>query len=263
VLDFVDEASAPLYWVGSAFVSSGGRHRRHRRTGWLSDDSRLMVDSLVRTSAPERAVIRPSIMIGDSHTGAIAAFPGIYRVLTAMLARGSSPVIPVDLNWRLDLMPCDVVADVIARLVHHRVTDREVWLTMGERALTIGQVHRLLQTVAAEGGWDMSAPWFEPARRQPLRDDSLLQALPSTQRRVVTSLMDLFADQLVHDEPLKSSLTEQFSSSSAGLGGFGVQPLPDPGAALLASLRYWRQATHSRTGSRWADHRGVRDDAVA
>jgi nucleoside-diphosphate-sugar epimerase len=263
VLDLVEQTGAPLYWVGSAFVNTGGRHRRHRRTGWLSEDSRLMVESLLQTSGVDHVMLRPSIMIGDSRSGAIAAFPGIYRVLTAMLAQGSPPVIPVDLGWRLDLMPCDVVADVIARLVQHGVTDREVWLTMGERALTIGQVHRLLQTVAAEGGWDMSAPWFEPARRQPLRDDSLLQALPSTQRRVVTSLMDLFADQLVHDEPLKSSLTEQFSSSSAGLGGFGVQPLPDPGAALLASLRYWRQATHSRTGSRWADHRGVRDDAVA
>ena len=248
VLDLVEQAGAPLYWVGSAFVTTGGRRRRHRRTGWLSEDSRLMVESLLQTSGVDHVMLRPSIMIGDSRSGAIAAFPGIYRVLTAMLAQGSPPVIPVDLGWRLDLMPCDVVADVIARLVQHGVTDREVWLTMGERALTIEQVHRLLQTFAAEAG---------------PHDESFLQAIPSAQRRVVTSLMDLFADQLVHDEPLESSLGDQFATSLGELGAFGVGPLPDPGSALLASLRYWRRVTQGRPDYRWADHRGVEQDAVA
>jgi nucleoside-diphosphate-sugar epimerase len=265
VLDFVEQAGAPLYWVGSAFVNTGGRRRRHRRTGWLAEDSRLMVESLLQTSDVDHVMLRPSIMIGDSRSGAIAAFPGIYRVLTAVLAQGSSPVIPVDLSWRLDLMPCDVVADVIARLVQHGVTDREVWLTMGERALTIEQVHHLLQTIAGVAAqWDVSAPWCEPAHGQGRHDEPFLQAIPSAQRRVVTSLVELFADQLVHDEPLESSLGDQFATSLGELGAIGVGPLPDPGAALLASLRYWRRVTQGRPDYRWADHRDVREqDAVA
>jgi nucleoside-diphosphate-sugar epimerase len=264
VLDFVEQSGAPLYWVGSAFGTTGGRHRHHRRTGWLSEDSRLMVESLLRTSAPQSVVVRPSIVIGDSRTGAIAAFPGVYRVLAAMLVQGARPIIPVDLGLRLDLMPCDLVADVIARLIRNRVTDREVWLTMGERALTIEQVHRLLQTFAAEAGWDLPAPWLEPAQGGRQRDEPFPQALTSAQRRVVTSLMDLFADQLVHDEPLQSSLGDQFANSLSELGALGVEPLPEPDSTLLASLRYWRRVTQGRRDCRWADLRGGWvQDAVA
>jgi thioester reductase-like protein len=209
-------------------------------------------------------VVRPSIVIGDSRTGAIAAFPGVYRVLAAMLVQGARPIIPVDLGLRLDLMPCDLVADVIARLIRNRVTDREVWLTMGERALTIEQVHRLLQTFAAEAGWDLPAPWLEPAQGGRQRDEPFPQALTSAQRRVVTSLMHLFADQLVHDEPLQSSLGDQFANSLSELGALGVEPLPEPDSTLLASLRYWRRVTQGRRDCRWADLRGGWvQDAVA
>jgi thioester reductase-like protein len=90
VLDFVEQAGAPLYWVGSAFVNTGGRRRRHRRTGWLSEDSRLMVESLLQSSGLDHVTLRPSIMIGDSRSGAIAAFPGVDGDAGARLAAGRS-----------------------------------------------------------------------------------------------------------------------------------------------------------------------------
>ena len=255
VLNFVEAADAPLYWVSSAFVNTGGPSGRHRQTGWLADDSRLMVQSLIQTSAPEHVAIRSSMVIGDSRTGAIAAFPGIYRVLAAMLQHGHLAAMPVDLNWRLDLMPCDVVADITARLIEHRVTDREVWVTMGEQALRIEQVFGLLQTFAAEPGRDLSPSAFPLVGPQMRRYESFLQALSPGQRRVVAGLVDLFVDQLVHREPLESSLGDGFANSLGELGALGIEPLPDPGATLLASLQYWR--------SRQNEQQDIKQAAVA
>ncbi|MCU0295974.1 MAG: SDR family oxidoreductase [Candidatus Nanopelagicales bacterium] len=61
------------------------------------------------------AVHRPSIVVGDSRTGATGAWKVLYWPLK-VIARGWLPVIPYDPDCRLDIVPVDFVADAIMAL---------------------------------------------------------------------------------------------------------------------------------------------------
>ncbi len=61
------------------------------------------------------AVHRPSIVVGDSRTGATGAFKVLYWPLK-VIARGWLPVIPYDPGCTLDIVPVDFVADAVLAL---------------------------------------------------------------------------------------------------------------------------------------------------
>ncbi len=61
------------------------------------------------------AVHRPSIVVGDSRTGATGAWKVVYWPLK-VIARGRLPVIPYDPDCRLDIVPVDFVASAILAL---------------------------------------------------------------------------------------------------------------------------------------------------
>lgn len=61
------------------------------------------------------AVHRPSIVVGDSRTGATGAWKVLYWPLK-VIARGRLPVIPYDPNSTLDIVPVDFVADGLLTL---------------------------------------------------------------------------------------------------------------------------------------------------
>lgn len=61
------------------------------------------------------AVHRPSIVVGDSRTGATGAWKVLYWPLK-VIARGWLPVIPYDPDATLDIVPVDFVADAVLAL---------------------------------------------------------------------------------------------------------------------------------------------------
>lgn len=61
------------------------------------------------------AVHRPSIVVGDSSTGATGAWKVLYWPLK-VIARGQLPVVPYDPACTLDIVPVDFVADAVLAL---------------------------------------------------------------------------------------------------------------------------------------------------
>lgn len=87
-----------------------GFHNTYEQTKYESEQ-------LLRAAMPDLpiAVHRPSIVVGDSKTGATGAWKVLYWPLKVS-ANGLMPVIPYDAEGRLDIVPVDFVADGIMAL---------------------------------------------------------------------------------------------------------------------------------------------------
>lgn len=232
-LDLAERAGAHFYYVCSAFVNNASDVNDPRSLQPETAAEGVLQD-VIRSSQVPHSVIRTSLVIGDSRTGKIKEFPAIYQVIDAIF-RGLFPRVRLDRRWLLDCIPCDIVADVIAGLIEYNVADREVWVTNGERALSIEQVSEVVQAHAKESGRPLRHPVVGFAgSRSPVVDPK-----QRAQRRTVAALVDLYVTKLAHTQPLESSLGDRFQNSLGDLGSVGLPTLPDPHEALLASLRYW------------------------
>ena len=154
-----------------------GFHNTYEQTKYESEQ-------LLREAMAELpiAVHRPSIVVGDSRTGATGAWKVLYWPLK-VIARGRLPVIPYDPDCRLDIVPVDFVADAI--------------LTLSNDAQTIGGTFHL----AAGPRRDTTTGEMFPRvfrlldRRPPLRVPPVLF------RNIIRPLM-----LLVPDDRLKRTL---------------------------------------------------------
>lgn len=70
-------------------------------------------------------VFRPSIMIGDSHTGAIYKFPPFYEVLR--LLRHPRNLISGDAKARIDIVPVDYVAEAVLAITAQSETEGKTY----------------------------------------------------------------------------------------------------------------------------------------
>lgn len=240
-VDLAAEAGAPLYHVSSAYLHAredGGRGRDAVRYA----ASKRAAEALVRTSGVPHTIVRPSVVIGDSRTGEASAFQGLHKVAEGILG-GLVPIIPFDASWPLDVVPRDVVADAIARLVEGGHVGQELWLTAGERAPSLGDAVRVLLEVAADYGAPVAVPRFvDPETFDRLIAPVFLDALPAPVRKSATTFLEFFAAYLALDGALPSDLP--------ALEGIGVAPLPDPRESLRASLRFWADETGLGTAAR-------------
>jgi thioester reductase-like protein len=95
-----------------------------------------------RTSVPF-TILRPSIVVGDRHSGWTAAFNVMYWPLRAF-ARGLYSAVPADPMAPLDVVSIDYVADAIHALCEMSGGIGETYhLTAGANASTIGEVAEL------------------------------------------------------------------------------------------------------------------------
>jgi nucleoside-diphosphate-sugar epimerase len=126
VLDFAADASElrSFAYVGTAYVAG-------ERTGLIREDelavgqgyrntyeqSKAEAEALVRSrmdSLPG-VILRPSIIVGDSRTGATSSFKMMYWPLK-IYARGLWRTVPGYPDAVLDIVPVDFVAAAVARL---------------------------------------------------------------------------------------------------------------------------------------------------
>jgi nucleoside-diphosphate-sugar epimerase len=234
VLDFAASAGVPLYHVSTAYVHTTAEGERGRTAAAYATSKRAG-ENLVRASGVPHVILRPSIVVGNSRTGEVRSFQGLYRGVGAVLD-GLLPLIPFEPSWLIDFVPADVVADAVAAVVEQELTAGEYWITAGERALRLDDVLELCGTVSAEIGRVLETPRFvAPEVFDRLIAPVFLDALPARIRRTVVRLLDFFAVYLSSGTAFPSSLDD--------LVRLGVRPLPDPRATLLTSLRYWAQAT--------------------
>jgi thioester reductase-like protein len=176
-------------------------------------------------------ILRPSVVIGDSATGEIAAFQGMHRFIAGLFA-GIVPMIPFDPGWPVDFVPADVVADAIACVVENRVSEGEFWISAGDRALRLDEGVAVAVEFARALGVSIDTPRFVPPELfDRLIGPVFLEALPDKIRRNVLRMLEFFTIYLQSGQAKPSSWDR--------LAALGARPLPDPRESLRASLRYW------------------------
>jgi len=230
VAAFAAAANAVLYHVSTAFVHTTVDGDRGRTAvGYAA--SKLAGEKIVRSSGVAHVIFRPSVVIGDSITGEIAAFQGLYQVAAGMFA-GIVPMIPFDPSWPIDFVPADVVADAIAWAVENRVSEGEFWLSAGEKAMRLDDGVAVAVEVARDLGVAIDAPRFVPPDMfDRLIGPVFLDALPDRVRRNILRMLEFFTTYLQSGETKPSSLDQ--------LAALGARPLPDQRESLRNSLRYW------------------------
>lgn len=230
VAAFAAAAGAVLYHVSTAFVHTTADGDRGRTAiGYAA--SKLAAEQVVRSSGAAHVIVRPSVVIGDSVTGEIAAFQGLYRVASGMFA-GLVPMIPFDPSWPIDFVPADVVADSIACLVENRVSEGEFWLSAGDQALRLDEAVAVAVELARDLGVRVDLPRFVPPEMfDRLIGPVFLDALPGKIRRSVLRMLEFFTTYLHSGETKPSGLGQ--------LVALGARPLPDQRESLRISLRHW------------------------
>jgi len=230
VAAFAAAATAVLYHVSTAFVDTTVDGDRGRTAiGYAS--SKSAAEGVVRSSGVPHVILRPSVVIGDSITGEVAAFQGLHRVVAGLFA-GIVPMIPFDPRWPIDFVPADVVADAIACVVENRVSEGEFWISAGEAALSLDEGVAVVVEFARSLGVSIDMPRFVPPEMfDRLIGPVFLDALPGKIRRNVLRMLEFFTAYLQSGETKPSSWDQ--------LAAFGARPLPDQRESLRNSLQYW------------------------
>lgn len=145
------------------------------------EQSKYEAEELLRTRMPDLpiAVHRPSIVVGDSRTGATSAWKVLYWPLK-VIARGYLPVIPYDPQCRLDIVPVDfVAAAVLALSADPSTLGRTFHLAAGpQRDTTTGELFpRIFRAL------DRRAPLRVPPAAFRTFIRPALQAVPSPRLR--------------------------------------------------------------------------------
>jgi thioester reductase-like protein len=118
-------------YVGTAYVAG-------RRAGTIKEDeldvgqgfwnsyeqTKMEAEKLVRAfgASHPTAIYRPSIIVGDSRTGQITGFQGLYQVLP-LYSRSLIFAIPANPETHVDLVPIDYVLDALFAMMG---TDRSI-----------------------------------------------------------------------------------------------------------------------------------------
>lgn len=141
VLDLAARADAPLYLVSTAFVantpSDEDRERFPGAAAYL--DSKARAEQMTRDSGVPGAIVRPSVVMGDSVTGRIAGQQGLTKTIGAMVL-GQVPVLPGAPEARIDMVPQDYVSRAIGGLVRAGAGSGEYWLTAGREAVELREI---------------------------------------------------------------------------------------------------------------------------
>lgn len=240
ILDLASRANARLVHVSTAFVSRLGEFGDAGSPDVRSPASylrsKVAAEALVMGSGLETVIARPSVLIGDSRTGAIGQFQGWHAVCGAIIT-GRMPFLPAAGDSLVDYVPVDLAARVIADLVLHGSDRPAWWLTAGEEAMTLRQCVDLSLAVAAERGLSPHPP-------------RLLA------REVVERL---FLPALAAEAP--PALRRQMYEGVELMRLFGsAQPLSSswPGSPSATAVTNAELEAHARTSMRyWCDKRGL------
>jgi len=176
LLQFAEQASAPLYFLSTAFVAHPPE-KSHSPGAAAYVDSKIEAEAIVREHATPSVIVRPSIIIGDSLDGRMSQFQGIHAVMGAIV-RGEAPMIPMPAGALIDFVPLDLVTGVVGKLLRENITAGEYWLTGGEQALSAHELLDLCMELAADLGLATTKPRLIPTEAVdrlilPLLEDSL------------------------------------------------------------------------------------------
>ena len=144
--------------------------------------SKAAAEALVMAASPRHVVARPSIVVGDSATGAIRSFDTIYAAFK-LIAQGRIRSMPASADATLDFVPIDHVAAGLVALA-----ERMEHVAGGRFHLVSGTPVPVADWVAAIAAY----PQFTaPALTDPAAFDPA--ALPPLERRLFARVAGLYA----------------------------------------------------------------------
>lgn len=197
VLEFAGQAHASLHYLSTAFVArdDGGRVD----VGDAGADpsvyiaSKRAAEQLVRDSGIPATIVRPSVVIGDSQTGATAKFQGLLVLATAVL-KSALPLVPLRADVGVDFIPQDMLARAVTALVDTDRTGGEYWITAGQAALGAGHLMDLVTDTGTRCGVEFSAPRLvDPEMVDRLVRPVFIAPLPKPVRRRFDDVMAMTA----------------------------------------------------------------------
>lgn len=224
-------ARIPIFHLSTAFIrppeSASGEP--------LYAASKREAERLVLASGLKYVIIRPSIVIGDSASGAITRFQGFHTVIGAFL-NGMLPMMPASPKAYIDFIPQDLLAESILALIEEWRLNEEYWITSGDESLTIERIGALVKEFALRLGKPMELPRFVSRDTvDRLIRPVFMAALSPPIRRRFERLLQISA-YLCIDQPFMTSMPELRQrlnlSASANLE-----------EAFVRGLSYWANAT--------------------
>jgi nucleoside-diphosphate-sugar epimerase len=236
MLDLAARADAPMYLVSTAFVVNTPTTEDEERFPGASAYlvSKAAAEQLWRDADLPGALIRPSVVMGDSATGRIADEQGLTKAIGSMVL-GQVPVLPGAPDARVDMVPQDYVTQAVGDLIRGGVGNGEYWLTAGKEAILLREVADVCAEFAVRHGLP------EPVRPRLIPVEAVHRlllpmlegtALPGSMRRRLryyAELLLVFQSEL----PFDSSLGEPHC---------GVRPSHDDiRAALVRNLESWAE----------------------
>ena len=232
IFELCAASKAPLYHISSAFVRPARIPGNNKELAYAI--SKREAERRVRESGLPHVIVRPSIVIGDSTSGAIARLQGFHSILGGVLD-GSLPILPASPHAYIDCVPQDTLAEVILALIAEGRMVADYWITAGERAITMSGLSDILDKYAAGQGFSFTRPRFvTPDMVERLLRPVFLPALPASVQRRFERLLKMSAYLLI-DEVFPTSLPE--------LGArLHISPLPDLELAVLRGLDFWDKA---------------------
>jgi nucleoside-diphosphate-sugar epimerase len=244
-------AGAHFVHVSTAYLHARGEGQRGHIAARYAASKRA-AEAVVKASGVRHSIVRPSIVIGDSRTGAMSSAQGLHRAAGAVLS-GIAPILPFGASWPFDFIPQDVVAETVAGIVEHERIGEELWVTAGRQALTLAQAVDVVIAIGRQLGIKVDTPRFvTPEQFDRIIAPVFLPALPATMRNTIIRLLDFFAVYLDMDEPMPSSLP--------ALEEQGVVVLPDLAESLRRSLHWYAVREQTRAARAVCTSR---DEAVA
>lgn len=252
MLGFARLAGAPFYYVSTAFVARPPAADPGDRdvAGLVAYvQSKIAAEQAVRDSGQPHVIVRPPVIIGDSETGQIAKFQGIHQMFGSLI-QNLVPLIPADPGSLIDVMPQDVVARAIARLIRAEVTGGEYWLTAGAGAPTVADLLEITVSVGTHLGHQVRPPRMIPAE--------------AVDRLLIPLMEDVMPPQLRRQFGQFIQLTTLFQSERAlpsSMPAIGLD-LRKSRRSLLAAFRRSVEYWSVRTGLATDEHFKV-NEAVA
>ena len=222
VLALAARGDLPLLHVSTAYVCGirdgpVGEHDPLPAGGFANgyEASKAAAEALVAAASPSHVIARPSIVVGDSRTGAIRSFDTTYA-LFKLIAEGRIRHLPACAGATLDFVPIDHVAGGLVALAeampraaggrYHLVSGAPI--AVGEWAAAIGAYPQFTAPVLVDPGS------FDPA------------ALPPAERRLFARVAARYASYFQRDPRFDDTQLR----ASTGLA------CPPTGAAFMRRL---------------------------
>ncbi|CAN7771557.1 SDR family oxidoreductase [Rhizobium leguminosarum] len=234
-------SASRLIYVSTAFTKREGRDVRN---GY--EETKAVAESTLESKGIPYSVFSPSLVVGDSRTGHISRFNGIYPILR-FLTEFAPPFLVGNKNGFLDIVPIDWVVSQLYELVSEQLrgeTPRHIVASAGaagrigfERAIRIAEAEINKERFATGLGLAAAVPVIKLRQWEFLKRSLEVWRPPNLglrDFRYFERLLNVYAS---YSEDNRARAPEGTSTSA-----------PDPERYMPTVIQYWLTKSARRLG---------------